>query len=113
MSQKERFAQIAQEKYEQLGSPVVVMAYLTHLIDLQNQVILDLASAVDQTKLSTEAKERLNLVEQVSHVSSVDFANVNDPMQAYKIPNAIALKTKSNILMQEYVTALAREGLLS
>lgn len=109
---KEELQDVAQKKYEELGAPVILTAYLTHIIDLQAQLIKDLAGAVDQTKLDQVAKDRLTLLDQVAAASSIDFANITSPLENYKIPGAVDIKTKANILMDEYIQALAREGLL-
>lgn len=110
---KEQLQKVAQKKYDELGAPVIVTAYLTHIIDLQTQLIKDLAGAVDQTKLSTAAQDRLALLDQVAAATSIDFANITSPLENYKIPGAVQIKEKSNVLMKEYIEALAREGLLS
>lgn len=112
MATKEQYQEVAQKKFEELGATVILFAYFAHITDLQAQLIKDLASAVDQTKLSAEVTERLTLLDQLLAVSSIDFSNITAPTEVYKIPGAIDLKNKSNILMTEYITALARDGLL-
>lgn len=110
---KKQYQEVAQQKFETLGPPVIITAYLTHLIDLQARLIKDLAGAVDQTKLDHAAKDRLALLDQVIAASSIDFANILAPTEAYKIPGAVDIKQKANILMADYIQALEREGLLS
>lgn len=90
----------------ELPDPIITLAYVEHQMDLMAQLIVDMAES--QT-LSAEATERLNMLKQLLEHSSVDFANLADPLQAYKIPKAIEYKENTRDVSIRYLMAQIRE----
>lgn len=92
-----------------LPNPLIVLAYMEHQVDLASQLIVDIAEATGVT-LSAEAENRLSLLKDLLAQSSIDFANITDQLQAYKIPNAAALKGLIHRVEDKYLQAQIREG---
>lgn len=95
----------------QLQDPVIIIGYLEHQVDLLGKLVLDLAQVVDQTKITPEVAGRLTALNGLMAHSSVDFENITDPLQAYKLPTCIGVKSYTRRIQDQYLRAKLREGL--
>lgn len=92
-----------------LPPTVVVIGYMEHQLDLQGQLLLDIIEELGG-ELSPEMAERVNRMKQFMAFSSIDFENIENPLEAYKYPNALNLKQGTREIQRRYLNAQIREG---
>lgn len=88
---------------KEVGNLAQVLGLFEHQVDLMAQLILDLASIADQTKLTSEMQERINMLRAFMQNTSVDFSNLSDPFQSYRIPAAIESKARIRRIQEKYL----------
>ena len=91
-----------------LPDPIITIGYMEHYIDLIAQLVVDLAES--GVELPKEAKERLEILKSILKYSSVDFNNLDDPLESYKLPKSEELKKYTRIVQKRYLVAQVREG---
>lgn len=106
MDKKEELQKIVEDL---LPSPVIALAYMEHQVDLLTQLVVDLVAATGAT-LPADAANRLTLLKSLLAQSSIDFSNITDQLQSYKIPNAVAMKAFIHKIEADYLAAQIREG---
>jgi hypothetical protein len=94
----------------QVGNTAILLGYLEHQVDLLSKLVQDLAEIVDTTKITPEVQERLDKLGEVMTNSSIDFDNLEDPMQSYKLPGTVATKGKLRDVQLRYLQAKANRG---
>jgi len=98
---------------ENIGDPLNLISFLEHLIDLQSKLILKISETIDPTLLDKQTKELLGYLEQFNTLSSVDWDNLSNPFQAYKLPLALDKKKYIRDVQKIYLEAkLKEEGLI-
>lgn len=108
MDKREQLREIAKNN---LPDSVVMQGYAENQMDLIAQVVLDIIGTLDQSTLSQDVLDRINFLKQIMEYSSIDFNNLNDPLQAYKIPMATKTKGLTRDIQSLYLNAQVREGL--
>jgi hypothetical protein len=96
-----------------LDDPIIVISYLEHQIDLQGKVLDLLASEVEASGvvLSTELKDLLQMQKDLLTHSSVDFDNLQDQMESYKIPKTAEKKSNTRKIQYRYLQRQIEEGI--
>jgi hypothetical protein len=107
MANSEKKKELEDIAKEMLPDPIIVIGYLEHQLDLTAQLIVDLA---DSITLTPEAQERLDKLKSLLQHSSINFLDMESPLEAYKIPNAVALKQQTRKVQEKYLKAQIREG---
>ena len=91
-----------------LPDPIIVIGYMEHYIDLIAKLVVDLAES--GIELPQEAQERLELLKSILKYGSVDFNNIDDPLESYKLPKSGELKKYTRAVQKRYLVAQMREG---
>lgn len=104
---KEELRKVAQDL---LPDPIIVIGYLEHQLDLMAMLVKDLYTVVDETQLSDEAKERLAMLDQLLKFPSINFNDLDNPLEAYKIPKATELKGYTRKVQERYLKKQMQEG---
>lgn len=100
------------ELEKRIGNTAIILGYFEHQVDILTQVVKDLASLVDVSKLPEDAKERIEALNTLLEYSSVDFDNIDSPFENYKVPKAVEMKKVIRTIQEQYLTAKMREGKL-
>lgn len=99
-----------------LPDTLLMLAFMEHQIDLSTQVQLDIIEEFQKEGLldglSDEKKQRLETLRSVMEHSSIDFKNMKDPLQAYKVPKTIEHKKDMRNVQNQYLRAQAKLGIL-
>jgi hypothetical protein len=111
MDTKEKKRELRKVAEAMFPEPIIIIGYIEHYIDLMGKVIEDLSSVVDTSQLSPEQQERLNKLKEFLQYSSVDFNNISDPLESYKLPSALQLKADTRNIQRRYLEAQLREGI--
>lgn len=112
MDTQEKKRELRKIAKEMLPESIVIIGYLEHFVDLIGKCVEDLSSIIDISQLNEEQQFRLNKLKEFLQYSSVDFNNLNDPFEAYKLPSALQLKADTRNIQRRYLKAQQREGLL-
>jgi hypothetical protein len=96
-----------------LGDEIVILGLLEHQIDTSAKIIDMLATEIEASgiTLSTELKDLLQMQKDFLQVSSVDFDNLQDQFQSYKIPKAIQQKSETRKAQNMYLQRQIDAGL--
>jgi len=105
---KDKKQELREVAASQMADPVITMAYLEHQMDLMGQLIIDLSDGVE---LPPEKAARLEMLKSVMQNSSVDFNDITNPLQSYKIPTMTEHKKQTRLIQYRYLQAQMREGL--
>jgi len=104
---------VARQVNSDVGDPLNLISYLEHLIDLNSHLILKLSETIDPTLLDTQTLELLGYLRQFNTLSSVNFSDLNNPFEAYKLPVALSKKSYIRDIQRVYLNAkLKEEGLI-
>lgn len=109
---EERRKELQEIAKDKLPDPIIIIGYLEHQLDLMVKVVSDLASVVDTSTMTQDQKDRLLLVEDFLQQSSVDFDDLSNPLQSYKLPKAKELKIYTRDIQKRYLMKQQKEGLL-
>jgi hypothetical protein len=90
-----------------LPDSIITLAYVEHQMDLMAQLIVDMAESAN---LTGPALDRLNMLKQILEYTSIDFENLSQPLQAYKIPKTTEYKKNTRVVGEKYLLAQVREG---
>lgn len=93
-----------------LPDPIIIIGYMEHYIDLIAKLVVDLAES--GVELPPEAQERLEKLKSMLQHSSIDFNNMDDPLESYKLPRSEELKKYTRTVQKRYLIAQMREGVL-
>lgn len=93
---------------DMLPDPIIIIGYLEHQIDLISKLIVDFADS--GLTLSPEATDRLNELKKLLEYSSINFENLDNPIESYKLPKAKELKSETRSVQGKYLKAKIREG---
>ncbi|AEO93680.1 gp422 [Bacillus phage G] len=104
---KEELRKIAESN---LPESVIVISYMEHMLDLVATITKELSNLIDKEKISPELQLKLDMLESLLQYSSVDFANIENPMQAYKIPKTIELKNQTRKVQERYLKKQIEKG---
>jgi hypothetical protein len=104
-NKKEQLRLVAKEH---LPDPIIVIGYLEHQLDLVSQLIVDLSES--GVTLSPEAIDRVEKMKVLLNYSSVNFEDIDNPLESYKLPNAEGLKKHTRKVQERYLNAQIREG---
>lgn len=96
---------------DMLPDPIIIIGYLEHQIDLMAKVISDLLPLVDTASLSPDAQTRIEKLNEILTHSSVDFNNINSPLESYKIPTTVQLKGDTREVQKRYLNTQVKEGI--
>ena len=111
--EKDLWQIVKKDVEDNIGDPLNLISYLEHLIDLQSLLILKLSDAIEPTLLDTQTKELLGYLGQFNVLSSVEWNDLSNPFQAYKIPVALEKKKYIRDIQRIYLEArLKEEGLI-
>lgn len=97
---------------DMLSDPIIVIGYMEHQIDLMGKIIEDLSGLVDTSTLAPAQQQRLTSLKSILQFSSLDFENLNSPLQSYKIPKVIELKEDTRRVQTRYLNRQIQEGLM-
>jgi len=104
---------VARQVNSDVGDPLNLISYLEHLIDLNSHIIIKLSETIDPSLLDEQTQELLNYLKQFNVLSSVNFSDLNNPFEAYKIPVALDKKKYIRDIQKIYLEAkLKEEGLI-
>lgn len=109
----ERLKKIAES---QLPPTIIILGYMEHQIDLTAKIVDDLVQVLEGAGLMTDApdqvKERIQNLRALLDHTSVDFDNISDIMQSYKIPKAIQNKADTRVVQAQYIGAQVKSGII-
>lgn len=97
---------------DMLPDPIIVIGYLEHQLDLMAKVIEDLTKLVDTSTMTAEEKNRIQALQGLLEHSSIDFEDLDNPLQSYKLPSAKGLKKRTRDVQRRYLEKQQKEGLL-
>jgi len=104
---------VARQVNSDVGDPLNLISFLEHLIDLNSHLILKLSETIDLTLLDAQTLELLEYLKQFNTLSSVNFSDLNNPFEVYKIPVALDKKRYIRDIQRVYLEAkLKEEGLI-
>lgn len=106
-----RQKELIQVVTEHLPDTILLISHLEHQIDLLTIIIKDLSTIVDQTKITEKTQERLTMLDGLLTNSSVNFDDLNNPLEAYKIPKTQELKNQTRKVQERYLKKQIDEGL--
>lgn len=104
MAEKNPRELVVEELEKAIGNWTVLVAYLEHQVDLQGNIINELAKIVDSSKITPELQALLDINKQVLANSSVDFSNLESPLEAYKFPKVITNKAVIRKVQEKYLS---------
>jgi hypothetical protein len=99
----------------QMDDPVKVIGFLEHQIDLENKMISLLILCLEQNGIQLPEELvflRDNFQQGFLDASSVDFNDLSNPFQAYKMPLAIDKKVKTRLTQERYLMKKQANGML-
>lgn len=108
----EREKELQQIAASMLPSPMISTAYVEHQMDLISSLLMDLFARLDPESLTPDIQAKLSYLQQAMTFSSVDFSNLSEPLQSYKLPAMIEKKWETRIVQNKYLLKLKTEGLL-
>lgn len=94
---------VEKETQARLGNYTRIVSLLEYGIDLVSQTCLDLSRMVDQTKITPEIQGRLDALQLLLQYSSIDFDNINDPYNFWKIGLSAQSKQISREIQDLYL----------
>lgn len=96
-----------------LPDPIIVIGYMEHYIDLIAKIIIDLTDSLVESdiELSQEAQDRLEKLKSILQYSSINFDDIDNPLEYYKIPKSEELKKYTRFVQKRYLDAQIREGI--
>lgn len=94
----------------QMADPIITLAYIEHQMDLTSQLVIDLASKFD---LSPAEAERLEMLKSIMEHSSINFANIQDMLESYKVPKTKEHKKATRTIQIRYLLAQVKAGIFN
>jgi hypothetical protein len=95
-----------------LPDTVISLALVEHQLDLMAYLLKSLLNRVDETTLTQQEKDMIAYLDQVLAKSSVDFNDIANPFQAYKLPKMVEVKNHTRVVQGKYLKKQMEEGLL-
>lgn len=89
----------------QVGNTAIILGYFEHQVDLLAKITKELSELVDQEKMSEDLKGRLATLDSLLEQSSVNFENIDSPLESYKLPGAVDKKRIMRDIQNRYLTA--------
>lgn len=93
-----------------LPETVVALGYIEHQMDLIGTITMMLVDSF-KDNMTDDQLAIVNMLRDVLKHSSIDFANINDQLQSYKIPKTIENKAAIRLVQEQYLLAQIREGI--
>ena len=94
---------------EMLPDTTVTLGYMEHYMDLIGKIVSSLAHK-EASNLTDEEKDLVEKLDSMLKYSSIDFDNLNDPLQSYKVPKAIEAKQRTRMVQRKYLQAQITKG---
>lgn len=102
MDIKEKIREYRQAVTERLPEAVVVIAYMEHQVDVLTKALNILYSKFSD-QLTPEEQEVFDYVNQFLSASSVNFDNLQDPIELDKLQGAADYKNQVRVLQRRYI----------
>lgn len=109
---KERKKELQDIAKSNLPDPIIILGFMEHQIDFMAKIIEDLVGVVDTSTLTEEQLGRITQLKEFLKASSVDFDDLSNPLQSYKLPKALQVKTETRDIQYRYITKQIDEGLM-
>lgn len=93
-----------------LPDATITLGYLEHYVDLIGKLVSVLAHK-EESNLTDDEKKLLTSLDGFLTQSSIDFKDMTNPLQAYKIPKAIEAKQRTRMIQSMYLNAQIKEGI--
>jgi hypothetical protein len=107
---EKRLAEVVEKRFNEIGPTPMLLGYMEHQQDLIGQLVLDLVAIADPAKITPDMQKRIEKLNDVMQHSSINFSDLENPLESYKIPDLIRIKQQIRLLQIEYLQALVREG---
>lgn len=115
-SREQQHSQLRKIAESHLPPTMIILAYMEHQMDITAKVVDDLVTTLKEggalDNMSVEQLERVENLRGLLRHSSVDFDNITDPTQSYKIPKAIDNKETTRVVQDMYLRAQQDRGIL-
>lgn len=103
-------AELREIAKEQLPESIITIGYSEHQMDIVTMLVLDIVEELDPTNFSDIMKKRIEMLKSIMAHTSIDFDNLDDTFQAYKVPKTIEYKANARKVNAKYLKAQLREG---
>lgn len=103
----DRQKQLEEAAENMLPNATITMGLMEHQIDLIGKIVVSLCENID---LPESDRSRVETLKEILKYSSIDFTNINSPLQSYKIPAVLEGKQRTRLVQDQYLMAQMREG---
>ena len=112
MNKEEKKQELLKVATEHLPDSLKTIAFLEHQMDLMAAIILDLADVANAVDVFNEDQlKRLEVLKSLMSHSSVNFDDLDNPLQAYKLPACINQKYYTRLIQDRYLVAQMKAGI--
>lgn len=96
---------LALEKLESdVGNMVIVLGFFEHQVDLACSILQDVVQEVGgKDAFSEQLQKKIEFLSKINQSGSIDFENLQSPLEAYKIPEVIETKGKIRTIQKMYL----------
>ena len=106
-SQDEILWDIVQRQVEErIGSLLKLLSYTEIQIDIMANLLIDMTqviNAIDSTKITSEIQLKIDSLNQMLQFSSIDFSNLSDARENYKVPTTVYYKSELRDIQEPYL----------
>lgn len=105
---KEEIRELRRMVAEELPEPVIILGNLEHQIDLISELVRDLSGvvkAIDPDLISEGVQKKLDVLDKLLAVSSINTENLDHPLTKELLDGAIGLKGYTRIQQRRYLKA--------
>lgn len=110
--------ELLEETKKRMPDVVQTLGYMEHQLDLVTKLTLDIHKILVETtqlvnaeELTPEQRERFKVAEDFVKTSSVDFDDLPNQLQSYKLPTAIQKKSEMRQIQDRYLQVVYERGL--
>lgn len=109
MSEKNAKELVNIELIEKTGGLAQLLGSLEHQLDLALKLAVDLSKLIDQDTIPNDVKERLEVADRLLTHQSLNFENLNNPIDNSKLDTAIERKSLLRNVQSLYFNKLIEE----
>lgn len=109
MATVDKKEELRQAAIDMLPDSILSLAYVEHQLDLTGTAVLMMADMF-KDQMTEEQMKVIEMLREVLKHSSIDFENIKDVLQSYKIPKTIESKSNTRSIQEQYLLAQIREG---
>lgn len=107
---EEKKSELQRAVADMLPDTTVTLGFLEHYVDLMGMLVSILAHKSEDS-FSEDEKKLLGHLDAFLKYGSIDFKNIVNPMEAYKIPKAIEAKKHTRFVQKRYLQSQIKENI--